>query len=124
MRISDLEEGVGFSATKVFENEVIYIACGNTNNLQLSNFQIALIRLELYDIEIITSDGSFVHAIKKSDFSKKDVDKFINRALRLVVKKGKLLDVFNNIYEEGYNRGQQDHAQYVSRTLTDLINIK
>ena len=69
MTISDLEEGVGFSAVKVFENEVIYIACGNTNNLQQSNFQIALIRLELYDIEIITSDGSFVHAINYPLFS-------------------------------------------------------
>ena len=120
--IRDISEDTGFSAAKIYENVYIYIALGNTNNLHQKDHPIALLRLQLYDVEIITSDGSFIHLIKESNLERKDIDKIINRALRLVVKKGKLLDVFNNIYEMGFENGQKQYAKYTSQTLEKLLN--
>ncbi len=126
LAISDLEEQVGFSAVKIFENQMIHISRGKTNNTQPA-IPIVMIKLKLYDVEIVTSNATFIdffeHAVVDvNTMSLVNINKIIDRSMRMIIKQKKLIDVLDDIRNTGYENGQQDYAQYVSRSLTDLLD--
>ena len=122
-RIRDFDEKYGWSCTKFYEDDDLYISLGGTNNAGFEKgFRIVLIDLKRFDIEIATKDEKFIDRIKNASIEKKEIDYIIDWTLKFLLKKKKLITAFDYIYNKGYESGQRDKSIQVADTLHELLN--